>query len=149
MLVEPQIPPNTGNIGRLALGVGAKLHLIEPLGFSLDERALKRAGLDYWKEVDCTIYKSLEDFWEKHPLDERHFFFSTKSKQPYFENCYKPWDYLYFGREDAGLSQNLISLYEKNTYTIPIKNIRSLNLATAVGIVLFEGIRQNFWALEL
>lgn len=129
--------------------MGAKLHLIEPLGFSLDEKALKRAGLDYWKDVDCTIYKSLEDFWKQYPVDARHFFFSTKSDKPYFQNRYRPWDFLYFGREDAGLREDLMTLYAKNTYTIPIKNIRSLNLATAVGIVLFEGIRQNFEALEL
>lgn len=143
-MVEPQIPPNTGNIGRLAVGSDAVLHIIKPIGFDMSDRALKRAGLDYWDKLNYFLYDSLEEFWKAHPLGDRHFFFSTKSNAPYFENSYKIGDYLYFGREDAGLPESLIEHCAKNTYTIPISNIRSLNLATAVGIVLYEAYRQNY-----
>lgn len=140
--MEPQIPPNTGNIGRLCLGLDAKLHLIRPLGFSLEQKALKRAGLDYWESVDYSVYDSLEHFWSEHPLDSRHFFLTTKSDNPYFKAQFENGDFFYFGREDAGLPESLISKYANNAYTIPTKNIRSLNLATAVGIVVYEAYRQ-------
>jgi len=120
------------------------LHIIKPIGFSLNDRDLKRAGLDYWSMLDVEVYENLASFWSSNPISDRHFFFSTKSKKPYFENSFQEWDYLYFGREDAGLPETLIKDYEDNTYTIPIKNIRSLNLATSVGIVLYEAYRQNY-----
>ncbi|MFW6307551.1 MAG: tRNA (cytidine(34)-2'-O)-methyltransferase [Campylobacterales bacterium] len=142
MLVEPHIPPNTGNVGRLCLGLDARLHLVEPLGFSLEQKALKRAGLDYWESVEYRVYDSLEHFWSIYPLCSRHFFLTTKSTQPYYEANFLDGDFFYFGREDAGLPRSLITQYAKNAYTIPTKNIRSLNLATAVGIVAYEAYRQ-------
>jgi tRNA (cytidine/uridine-2'-O-)-methyltransferase len=143
VLVEPEIPPNTGNIARLALATGCRLHLIKPLGFSLDDRQLRRAGMDYWREVDVTLWENLNDFEQMIPAPRRSLFFSTKSQRPYWEISFARGDNLIFGRETKGLPESLLEERAGDCYTIPmVADARSLNLATAVAIVLFEGVRQ-------
>lgn len=145
VLVEPRIPQNTGNIGRLCVGSNAKLHLIRPLGFEINDKNVKRAGLDYWDDLDITIWDSLSHFHEVHPISNRHFFATTKTKQNYFDIKYEENDFIYFGREDAGLPIELINENSNNAITIPMsEKIRSINLANSVGIILYETIRQNF-----
>ena len=144
VLVHPQIPPNTGNIGRICVNTGATLHLVEPLGFSLDEKSLRRAGLDYWHKLDLVVWKSLEEFAKSVDM-KRCFFATTKSHKPYFEVSYKPGDYLVFGSETVGLPMELMQRNWSHAVTIPMtKEGRSLNLAVSVGIVLYEAIRQNY-----
>ena len=141
VLVEPEIPPNTGNIARLALAAGCRLHLVKPLGFSLDDRQLRRAGMDYWRDVDVTLWENLDEFETRDP--RRSLFFSTKSRRPYWEINFNRGDSLIFGRETKGLPESLLTEWGS-----PCSGIRratgaqSLNLATAVAIVLFEGVRQ-------
>lgn len=142
VLVEPEIPPNTGNIGRLCLATGATLHLVEPLGFSLDDRALKRAGLDYWAEVDVRIWSSLQQLLDKIEDESRVFFLTTKTDRAYWDESFREGDFLVFGRETKGLPESLLRENPERCLTIPQAGTRSLNLATAVGIVLFEGMRQ-------
>ncbi|MDD5455564.1 MAG: tRNA (cytidine(34)-2'-O)-methyltransferase [Candidatus Margulisbacteria bacterium] len=143
LLYEPEIPPNTGNIARLCLATNCKLFLKRPLGFSIKDKDLKRAGLDYWHNVNITIIDSLDEIYALLP-DSCFYFFSTKAKKSYFEVSYKINDVLVFGPETRGLPQNLI-IDNPNTLTIPMfnKQVRSLNLATSVGIVLYEAIRQT------
>jgi len=141
VLVEPEIPPNTGNIARLALAAGCRLHLVKPLGFSLEDRQLRRAGMDYWREVDVTVWENLDEFETR--TSGRSLFFSTKSQRPYWEITFNRGDSLIFGRETRGLPESLLVARADDCYTIPMAaGARSLNLATAVAIVLFEGIRQ-------
>jgi tRNA (cytidine/uridine-2'-O-)-methyltransferase len=143
VLVEPEIPPNTGNIGRLCLATGSTLHLIKPLGFSLDDRELKRAGLDYWKEVEVRLWDSFDALRKSIELDGRFFFLTTKSDRAYWDVAFRPGDYLVFGRETKGLPESLLAAHPEELLTIPMRGTRSLNLATAVGIVLFEAMRQQ------
>jgi tRNA (cytidine/uridine-2'-O-)-methyltransferase len=143
VLVEPEIPPNTGNIGRLCLATRSTLHLVKPLGFCIDDRELKRAGLDYWKEVDVRTWDSLADLQSGQDEAARYFFLTTKSKRPYYEVAFRPGDFLVFGRETKGLPEKLLSERSKDLLTIPMHGTRSLNLATAVAIVLFEAARQQ------
>jgi tRNA (cytidine/uridine-2'-O-)-methyltransferase len=143
VLVEPEIPPNTGNIGRLCLATESTLHLIKPLGFSLDDRQLKRAGLDYWNEIDLRIWDSFAQLQAKQASLARYFFLTTKSKRAYYDVTFRPGDFLVFGRETKGLPENLLASNIDNCITIPMCGTRSLNLATAVAIVLFEAIRQG------
>jgi tRNA (cytidine/uridine-2'-O-)-methyltransferase len=148
VLVEPEIPPNTGNVGRLCLGTGSTLHLVKPLGFSIDDRQLKRAGLDYWKEIDLRIWDSFGQLQEKNPKS-RYFFVTTKAQRPYFDMRFNPGDFLVFGRETKGLPEKLLAANSDRCVTIPMQqDTRSLNLATAVAIVLFEAVRQNYAADE-
>ena len=142
ILVEPEIPPNTGNIGRLCLAAGSTLHLVKPLGFSIDDRTLKRAGLDYWKEVDVKLWDSFADLMGASGPDSRFFFLTTKSKRAYYKVNFRPGDFLVFGRETKGLPESLLAAHSDELLTIPMQGTRSLNLATAVGIVLFEAMRQ-------
>lgn len=142
VLNRPEIPPNTGNIGRLCHATGAKLHLIEPLGFSLDERSLKRAGLDYWKEIAPTLWPSYEAFRASVPAEARVYLLTTKTERPYWDAAFQPGDYLVFGSETRGLPESLLESNVRDCLTIPQVAGRSLNLATAAGIVLYEGIRQ-------
>lgn len=143
VLVEPEIPPNTGNVGRLCLATGAVLHLIEPLGFSLDDRLLKRAGLDYWHLVDVRRWPSWQVFCDAAPADARLFFLTTKTERPYWDAAFKDGDYLVFGRETKGLPEELLAKNAQTCLTIPMQpQTRSLNLATSVGIVLYEAVRQ-------
>ena len=143
VLVEPEIPPNTGNIGRLCLATGSTLHLVKPLGFSIDDRELKRAGLDYWKEVDVQLWDSFEQLAEARGADARFFFLTTKSQRAYYDVKFQAGDFLAFGRETKGLPESLLAAHPEELLTIPMRGTRSLNLATAVGIVLFEAVRQQ------
>jgi tRNA (cytidine/uridine-2'-O-)-methyltransferase len=143
VLVEPEIPPNTGNIGRLCLATGSTLHLVNPLGFSLDDRELKRAGLDYWEEVPLHLWDSFAALQCAHPAGTRYFFLTTKSKRPYYDAKLQKDDFLVFGRETKGLPDDLLAANLDHCITIPMHGTRSLNLATAVAIVLFEAMRQQ------
>ncbi len=146
VLLEPRIPGNVGTIGRLAFAINCKLHLIKPYGFGeITEKEVRRAGLDYWYDLDITEYENIEEFWSKNPLNDRHFFATTKTKQVYFDASYEVGDYFYFGREDAGLPENLLAKNTKGCITIPMTNdARSLNIANSVSIVAYEALRQNF-----
>ena len=143
VLVEPEIPPNTGNIGRLCLATGSTLHLVKPLGFSLDDRQLKRAGLDYWNEVDVCVWNSFTELQSEKPTNARYFFLTTKSRRAYSDVEFRKGDFFVFGRETKGLPEELLAQNIQNCLTIPIHGTRSLNLATAVAIVLFEAVRQQ------
>lgn len=143
VLVEPEIPANTGNIARTCLAAGARLHLVKPLGFSIDDRSLKRAGLDYWKDVQVSLWDSLEALVAAQKEDARYFFLTTKCERSYYSAKFQPGDFLVFGRETKGLPENLLARSSDQLLTIPMTDrTRSLNLATSVGIVLFEAIRQ-------
>jgi tRNA (cytidine/uridine-2'-O-)-methyltransferase len=144
VLVEPEIPPNTGNVGRLCLATDAHLHLIKPLGFSIDDRTLKRSGLDYWKQVKVSLWDSLEALFAAQPADTRYFFLTTKCARPYHEEKFRGGDFFVFGRETKGLPEKLLEANRERLLTIPMTDkTRSLNLATAVGIVLYEAMRQQ------
>ena len=143
VLVEPEIPPNTGNIGRLCLATRSTLHLVKPLGFSLDNRELRRAGLDYWKELHLQLWDSFEALRRAQPARARYFFLTTKSRRSYYEVRFQKQDFLVFGRETKGLPEDLLAANVENCITIPMHGTRSLNLATAVAIVLFEAVRQQ------
>jgi len=142
VLVEPEIPPNTGNIGRLCLATGSTLHLVRPFGFSLDDRQLRRAGLDYWDEVPLQIWNSFEALQRAQSAGS-YFFLTTKTQRPYYSVNFRQSDFLVFGRETKGLPQKLLAANANNCITIPMHGTRSLNLATAVAIVLFEAVRQQ------
>ena len=143
VLIEPEIPPNTGSIGRLCLATGATLHLVKPLGFSIDDKTLKRAGLDYWREVNVVLWESFDALRAAQPPDARFFFLTTKTTRAYWDAQFRDGDFLVFGRETKGLPEPLLAANAEHTLTIPMRPAtRSLNLATAVGIVLFEAVRQ-------
>ena len=142
VLVEPEIPPNTGNIGRLCLATRSTLHLVKPLGFSLEERQLRRAGLDYWDEVPLQLWDSFDVLQRAQSAGTRYFFLTTKTERPYYSVNFREADFLVFGRETKGLPHELLATNTDNCITIPMHGTRSLNLATAVAIVLFEAVRQ-------
>jgi tRNA (cytidine/uridine-2'-O-)-methyltransferase len=143
VLVRPEIPPNTGNIGRLCLATQSTLHLVKPLGFSLDDRQLQRAGLDYWDEVSLRLWDSFDSLQRAQPPEARYFFLTTKSTRPYYEAKFQRADFLVFGSETKGLPENLLAANKDRCVSIPMHGTRSLNLATAVAIVLFEAVRQQ------
>jgi tRNA (cytidine/uridine-2'-O-)-methyltransferase len=143
VLVEPEIPPNTGNIGRLCLATRSNLHLVKPLGFSLDNRQLRRAGLDYWGEVRLQLWDSFDALQRAQSAGPRYFFLTTKTRCPYYSVSFRYDDFLVFGRETKGLPHRLLAANPDNCITIPMHGTRSLNLATAVAIVLFEAVRQQ------
>lgn len=143
VLFQPEIPHNTGAVGRLCLAVGARLHLIKPFGFTLDDKQLKRAGLDYWKEVEVQVWESFEDLQavaekEAAPM----FYLTTKTSQSYWDVSFPDGCYLVFGPESRGLPESLLHANASQCHRIPMQGTRSLNLATAVGIVLYEAQRQ-------
>lgn len=141
VLVEPEIPQNTGNIARTCAAVNARLHLIEPLGFSVDDRSLKRAGLDYWHFLDISYYKSLDDFFEKNSGE--YFFFTTKALNRHTDVSYPDNAYLFFGKETAGLPEELLKANPDRCVRIPMQNeARSLNLSNAVAVGVYEVLRQ-------
>ena len=143
VLVCPEIPPNTGNIARLCLAAGSTLHLIQPLGFSIDDRQLKRAGMDYWQHVDLHVWENLEACQKAATSHANWYFLTTKTTRVYHQAHFKKGDYLVFGRETKGLPESLLELHSESCLTIPMQPIaRSLNLATSVGIVLYEALRQ-------
>jgi len=142
VLVEPEIPPNTGNIARLCLAAGARLHLVEPLGFSIDDRALRRAGMDYWKDCDIRSWSSWSAFDEANS-SRRGFYLTTKSSRNYWDAEFRNEDFLIFGRETKGLPEPLLRANAAHCLAIPMQPAaRSLNLATSAGIVLYEALRQ-------
>ncbi len=148
VLVEPQIPQNTGNIARTCAATGARLHIIKPMGFVIDDKKLKRAGLDYWHLLDINYYDDVDEFFEKN--EGKYYFFTTKAKKIYSDEDFPDKSYLFFGREDAGLDETLLYKNQKNCIRVPmINNARSLNLSNAVAIAAYEVLRQwNFPELE-
>ncbi len=143
VLFEPEIPANTGNIGRTCVATGTRLHLIEPLGFSLSEKALKRAGMDYWPQLDVTTYLDFDEFLEKNP-GAKIYMATTKSRKVYTEVTYEPDCYIMFGKESAGIPEEILKQHPDTAVRIPmIGETRSLNLSNSVAIVLYEALRQN------
>jgi tRNA (cytidine/uridine-2'-O-)-methyltransferase len=143
VLLEPEIPANTGNIGRTCVATGTKLHLIEPMGFRLNEKEIKRAGLDYWKDLDLAVYDNYQDFLEKNP-NAKIYMATTKAQNSYTHVEYDPGCFIMFGKESAGIPEELLLANKENTIRIPmIGDIRSLNLGNSVAIVLYEALRQN------
>lgn len=143
VLHEPEIPANTGNIGRTCVAAGARLHLIEPMGFRISAKEVKRAGLDYWDKLDVTVYDSYEDFLQKNP-NAKIYMATTKAKHTYTEVSYEPDCYIMFGKESAGIPEEILVDHPETSIRIPmIGDIRSLNLGNSVAIVLYEALRQN------
>ncbi|MBD5551775.1 MAG: tRNA (cytidine(34)-2'-O)-methyltransferase [Lachnospiraceae bacterium] len=143
ILHQPEIPANTGNIGRTCVATGTGLHLIEPLGFRLDEKSIKRAGMDYWDSLDVTRYINYQEFQEKHP-GAKIWFATTKAKKAYSEANFGMDDYIMFGKESAGIPEELLVDHEEDCIRIPmLDSIRSLNLSNSVAIILYEALRQN------
>ena len=146
VLVEPEIPNNTGNIGRLCVGTESKLHLIHPFGFVINDKNLKRSGLDYWVHLDVTEYQNVEEWLNIIPNKNRVFLMSSHAEKSYLENNFQDGDWLVFGKESVGLSQDFFNLFDKkNQLTIPMcKLIRSFNIANSVAFVVGEARRQLF-----
>lgn len=143
ILHQPEIPANTGNIGRTCVATGTSLHLIEPLGFRLDEKSIKRAGMDYWEHLDVTRYVNFAEFLEKHP-NAKIWMATTKAKHVYTQVQFSPDDFIMFGKESGGIPEEILVDYEETCIRIPmLERIRSLNLSNSVAIVLYEALRQN------
>lgn len=150
VLHEPEIPQNTGNIARTCAAIGASLHLIRPLGFEIDDRKLKRAGLDYWHLLDITYYDGMDDFFAKHP-DANFYCFSTKAQHRYTDVNYPDPVYLFFGKETKGLPEDFLHAHPDRCVRIPMREgLRSLNLSNSVAIAVYEVLRQtNFEGLKI
>lgn len=150
VLLEPEIPANTGNIGRTCVATGTKLHLIEPLGFRLNEKSIQRAGMDYWEHLDVTRYINFEEFLEKNH-NPKIYMATTKAKKNYTEVAFEDDAYIMFGKESAGIPEEILLDYEESCIRIPmLEKIRSLNLSNSVAIVLYEALRQqNFASMQL
>ena len=149
VLVEPQIPPNTGTIGRLCVNLGATLHLVKPLGFDIDDKAVKRAGLDYWAQLDLVVWESFADFLEAHPVGSHSHLATTKTDRLYWDADFEKGDYLLFGSETRGLDEHLLLEHPDRCLTIPMgAEGRSLNLGVSVGLVAYEALRQNYEGFE-
>ena len=143
VLHEPEMPANTGNIGRTCVAAGARLHLIEPLGFSINDKMVKRAGLDYWDKLDVTVYDDFNDFCERNP-GAKIYMATTKAHKTYTEVSYEPDCYIMFGKESAGIPEEILVEHPEECVRIPmIGETRSLNLSNSVAIVLYEALRQN------
>jgi tRNA (cytidine/uridine-2'-O-)-methyltransferase len=146
VLLEPEMPANTGNIGRTCVATGSTLHLIEPLGFQINEKAVRRAGLDYWEHLDVKVYDDYEDFLQKNP-GAKIFMATTKAKKTYTQVEYGPNDFIMFGKESAGIPEEILVENEETSIRIPMNyEIRSLNLSNSVAIVLYEALRQQNFA---
>jgi tRNA (cytidine/uridine-2'-O-)-methyltransferase len=143
VLIEPEIPNNTGNIGRLALATGSRLHLVKPFGFEIDDKRLKRAGLDYWQHLDVIYYDNIDAFFNENK-DAKMVFLSSHGTQSHWDITYTENHFLVFGKESVGLPKSITETHKENLFKIPMysKEIRSLNLANAVGIVTYEGLKQ-------
>lgn len=142
VLVEPEIPQNTGNIARTCAATGARLHIVKPMGFTIDDKKLKRAGLDYWYLLDLTYYENMDEFFEKNP-DGKYFFFTTKAQHTHSDVTYTDKSYLIFGKETKGLPEELLLQHPDECVRIPmIDDARSLNLSNAVAIGVYEALRQ-------
>ena len=143
VLFEPEIPQNTGNIGRTCVATNTRLHLIEPLGFRLDEKSLRRAGMDYWKDLDVTTYANFDEFMSKNP-EAKIYMATTKAPNVYSEVSFEPDCYIMFGKESAGIPEEILVHHKENSIRIPmVGDIRSLNLSNSVAVVLYEALRQN------
>ena len=143
VLVEPEIPQNTGNIARTCACTGASLHLVGPLGFEISDKRLKRAGLDYWHLLDIHYYDSLDEFWEKHP-EGSFYYATTKAQNRYSDVAFPPDAYLMFGKETKGLPEAMLLAHPERCIRIPMReNARSLNLSNSVAVVVYEALRQN------
>lgn len=143
VLLEPEIPENTGNIGRTCVATGSSLHLIEPLGFNIDEKAVRRAGLDYWKNLNLHVYESFDDFCVKNP-NAKIYMATTKARKVYTQVQYEQDSFIMFGKESAGIPEEILLKYPDTAVRIPmIGDIRSLNLGNSVAIILYEALRQN------
>ncbi len=146
VLFEPEIPANTGNIGRTCVATNTRLHLIEPLGFRLDEKSLRRAGMDYWKDLDVTTYIDFQDFLDKNP-GAKIYMATTKAPNVYTDVQYEQDSYIMFGKESAGIPEEILVHHKEDSIRIPmVGDIRSLNLGNSVAIVLYEALRQNGFA---
>lgn len=142
VLVEPEIPQNTGNIARTCAATGCRLHLVRPLGFSVDDRHLKRAGLDYWRDVEIFYHDGIDEVFSLYP-SATFYFFTTKAEKDYAEAAFKEGDFLVFGKETAGLDEELLKAHKNNCLRIPmIGETRSLNLSNSVAVAVYEGLRQ-------
>ena len=143
VLLEPEMPANTGNIGRTCVATNSRLHLIEPLGFKLNEKMLKRAGLDYWDKLDVTVYSDYQDFLDKNP-GAKIYMATTKAHKVYTEPEYEPDCYIMFGPESRGIPEDILVNHQETCVRIPMwGDIRSLNLSNSVSIILYEALRQN------
>jgi tRNA (cytidine/uridine-2'-O-)-methyltransferase len=146
VLYQPEIPPNTGNIGRLCLATGCRLHLIRPLGFQLDDKSLRRAGLDYWQHLDVQIWDSLDALLATAAPAAQTFYLTTKTDRPHWDARFRDGDYLVFGPETRGLPEKILAAHPEGCLTLPMANpgdhVRSLNLATAAAAVVYEALRQ-------
>lgn len=146
VLHQPEIPANTGNIGRTCVATGTGLHLIEPLGFRLDEKSVRRSGMDYWEQLDVTRYMNYQEFKDRHP-NATVWMATTKAEKIYTDAVFKPDDFIMFGKESGGIPEEILVENEANCIRIPmLDEIRSLNLSNAVAIVLYEALRQNGFA---
>ena len=145
VLVEPDIPQNTGTIGRLCVNLGARLHLVRPLGFDIDDKAVKRAGLDYWKDLDLVVWDSFDEFLIANPITPQTHIATTKSDKLYWDCEYGENDFILFGSETRGIEEKVLLEHAENCMTIPMgEGGRSLNLSISVGIVAYEALRQNY-----
>ncbi|MBC7958359.1 MAG: tRNA (uridine(34)/cytosine(34)/5-carboxymethylaminomethyluridine(34)-2'-O)-methyltransferase TrmL [Vallitaleaceae bacterium] len=143
LLHEPEIPQNTGNIARTCVATGTPLHLIKPLGFSIDEKSVKRAGLDYWDQLDLHVYEDFEDFCIKNPT-ATIYMATTKARKTYAQMSYEDGGFLMFGKETAGIPESILMAYQETSIRIPmLDSIRSLNLSNSVAIILYEALRQK------
>lgn len=143
VLLEPEIPQNTGNIGRTCVATGTTLHLIKPLGFDIDEKAVKRCGLDYWQDLDLKVYENFQDFIQKNP-NARIYMATTKARKTYADVNYEKDCFIMFGKESAGIPEEILLEYKDDCVRIPmLEEYRSLNLSNSVAIILYEALRQN------
>ena len=149
VLINPQIPQNTGTIGRICVNLGATLHLIEPLGFDIDDKAVKRAGLDYWKNLDLVVWSSLDEFLSKNPISSNCYMATTKTDNLYFDAPFEKDDYIFFGSETKGIDEKLLLDNRERCITIPMGGKgRSLNLGVSVGVVIYDALRKNYEEFE-
>jgi len=149
VLVEPQIPQNTGTIGRLCVNLGATLHLIKPLGFDIDDKAVKRAGLDYWKNLDLVVWECFDDYLKKYPIGKNSYMSTTKTDNLYFNAPFKKGDHILFGAETRGIDEKVLLAHPQQCITIPMGGEgRSLNLGVSVGVVVYDALRQNYDGFE-
>jgi len=149
VLVNPQIPNNTGAIGRLCVNAGASLHLIKPIGFDIDEKAVRRAGLDYWDKLDLHVWESIDEFFSANNIGENAHFATTKTDRSYFETDFKDGDFIIFGSETKGIPEDILNSYKDRNITIPMTaEGRSLNLAISTGIILYDAIRQTYSSFD-
>jgi len=149
VLVEPQIPQNTGTIGRLCVNLGATLHLVKPLGFDIDDKAVKRAGLDYWKELDLVVWESFDEFLQAHPITNHSYMATTKTDNLYFDAPFEKGDFILFGSETKGIDEKVLLQHPEQCITIPMgAKGRSLNLGVSVGVVVYDALRKNYEGFE-